>query len=128
MKKKKIDPDSNPILIPYLNIRLAQGDVGLTSDSGGGLPAPVAPSQPPPTRVYYPQPKTKTKPQGSSPDIHIPDDLTLHGYCFQHLSKFADRPCVINGATGQTYTYAEVELTSRRIAAGLDGLGVGQGT
>ncbi|KAI6680743.1 hypothetical protein NL676_034624 [Syzygium grande] len=61
------------------------------------------------------------------PDIHIPDDLTLHAYCFQHLSEFADRPCVIDGATGRTYTYAEVELTSRRVAAGLDGLGVGKG-
>ncbi|XP_048133458.1 4-coumarate--CoA ligase 2-like [Rhodamnia argentea] len=61
------------------------------------------------------------------PDIHIPDHLPLHAYCFEHISEFADRPCVIDGATGRTYTYAEVELTSRRVAAGLDGLGVGQG-
>ncbi|KAL3746080.1 hypothetical protein ACJRO7_015090 [Eucalyptus globulus] len=61
------------------------------------------------------------------PDIYIPDNLSLHAYCFENISEFADRPCVINGATGQTYTYAEVELISRRVSAGLNGLGVGQG-
>ncbi|KAK3437696.1 hypothetical protein EUGRSUZ_C02284 [Eucalyptus grandis] len=61
------------------------------------------------------------------PDIYIPDNLSLHAYCFENISEFADRPCVINGATGRTYTYAEVELISRRISAGLNGLGVGQG-
>lgn len=61
------------------------------------------------------------------PDIHIPDHLPVHAYCFEHISEFADRPCVIDGATGRTYTYGEVELTARRVAAGLDGLGVGQG-
>nr|ACY66928.1 4-coumarate:CoA ligase [Eucalyptus camaldulensis] len=61
------------------------------------------------------------------PDIYIPDNLSLHAYCFENISEFADRPCVINGATGRTYTYAEVELISRRVSAGLNGLGVGQG-
>lgn len=61
------------------------------------------------------------------PDIYIPDNLSLHAYCFENISEFADRPCLINGATGRTYTYAEVELISRRISAGLNGLGVGQG-
>ncbi|KAF8035462.1 hypothetical protein BT93_C1477 [Corymbia citriodora subsp. variegata] len=61
------------------------------------------------------------------PDIYIPDHLNLHDYCFEHISEFADRPCVIDGATGRTYTYAEVELIARRVSAGLHGLGVGQG-
>ncbi|KAE8056776.1 hypothetical protein FH972_013516 [Carpinus fangiana] len=61
------------------------------------------------------------------PDIYIPNHLPLHTYCFENLSQFKDRPCLINGATGLTYTYAEVELTSRKVASGLDKLGIKQG-
>ncbi|KAB1204227.1 4-coumarate--CoA ligase 1 [Morella rubra] len=61
------------------------------------------------------------------PDIYIPDHLPLHTYCFENLSQFKDRPCLINGADGVTYTYAEVEHTARKVAAGLDKLGIKQG-
>ncbi|CAK9146281.1 unnamed protein product [Ilex paraguariensis] len=61
------------------------------------------------------------------PDIYIPKHLPLHSYCFENISKFSSRPCLINGATGEEYTYADVELTSRRVAAGLNKLGVQQG-
>jgi 4-coumarate--CoA ligase len=61
------------------------------------------------------------------PDIYIPNHLPLHTYCFENLSQFKDRPCLINGANGLTYTYAEVELTSRKVASGLDKLGIKQG-
>ncbi|XP_050218970.1 4-coumarate--CoA ligase 2-like [Mercurialis annua] len=60
------------------------------------------------------------------PDIYIPNHLPLHTYCFENISHFKDNPCLINGATGDVYTYAQVELTSRRVAAGLDKLGVRQ--
>lgn len=60
------------------------------------------------------------------PDIYIPNHLPLHTYCFENISQFHDRPCLINGNTGETFTYAEVELTSRRVAAGLDKLGIQQ--
>ncbi|XP_078433959.1 4-coumarate-CoA ligase 1-like [Wolffia australiana] len=61
------------------------------------------------------------------PDIDIPDKLPLHAYCFQNLPAVADRPCLIHGPTGDVYTYAEVELTARRVAAGLHRLGVRRG-
>ncbi|XP_052200415.1 4-coumarate--CoA ligase 2-like [Diospyros lotus] len=61
------------------------------------------------------------------PDIYIPNHLPLHSYCFENLSQFSSRPCVINGTTGDIYSYADVELTSRKVAAGLSKLGVGQG-
>ncbi|WCJ42355.1 4-coumarate--CoA ligase [Euphorbia peplus] len=61
------------------------------------------------------------------PDIYIPNHLPLHSYCFENISQFKDNPCLINGATGDIYTYAEVELTSRKVAAGLHKLGVKQG-
>ncbi|KAK4414048.1 4-coumarate--CoA ligase 1 [Sesamum alatum] len=61
------------------------------------------------------------------PDIYIPNHLPLHSYCFQNISQFSTRPCLINGATDDVYTYGEVELVSRRVAAGLSELGVGKG-
>ncbi|KAA0058681.1 4-coumarate--CoA ligase 1-like [Cucumis melo var. makuwa] len=61
------------------------------------------------------------------PDIHIPNHLPLHQYVFQDMPKFASRPCLINGATSDVYTYQDVQLTARRVAAGLHNLGIKQG-
>lgn len=61
------------------------------------------------------------------PDIYIPDHLPLHSYCFENISKFSSRPCVIDGANGDIYTYADVELTARRVGAGLHKMGIKQG-
>ncbi|XP_008805412.2 4-coumarate-CoA ligase 1-like [Phoenix dactylifera] len=61
------------------------------------------------------------------PDIEIPDHLPLHAYCFQHLAAHRDRPCLIDSATGTTLTYADVDLLSRRAAAGLHSLGLRPG-
>ncbi|KAG6772169.1 hypothetical protein POTOM_023566 [Populus tomentosa] len=61
------------------------------------------------------------------PDIQIPNDLPLHTYCFENLSRFKDNPCLINGPTGEIHTYADVELTSRKVASGLSKLGIKQG-
>ncbi|KAE8682701.1 4-coumarate--CoA ligase 1 [Hibiscus syriacus] len=61
------------------------------------------------------------------PDIYIPNHLPLHTYCFDNISHFKDRPCLINGPTGRIYSYAEVELTSRKVAAGLNKFGIQQG-
>ncbi|XP_055826287.1 4-coumarate--CoA ligase 2-like [Solanum dulcamara] len=60
------------------------------------------------------------------PDIYIPNHLPLHSYCFQNISQFNNRPCLINGSNDQIYTYADVELTSRKFAAGLNKLGIQQ--
>ncbi|KAG4378581.1 hypothetical protein GLYMA_17G064600v4 [Glycine max] len=61
------------------------------------------------------------------PDIPIPTHLPLYSYCFQNLSKFHDRPCLIDGDTGETLTYADVDLAARRIASGLHKIGIRQG-
>ncbi|XP_010488122.1 PREDICTED: 4-coumarate--CoA ligase 2 isoform X2 [Camelina sativa] len=60
------------------------------------------------------------------PDIYIPNHLTLHDYIFENISEFAAKPCLINGPTGEVYSYAEVQATSRKIGAGLRNLGVKQ--
>jgi 4-coumarate--CoA ligase len=61
------------------------------------------------------------------PDIYIPKHLPLHSYCFENLSEFGSRPCLINAPTGQIFTYHDVELTARRVASGLNKLGIQQG-
>ncbi|EYU21782.1 hypothetical protein ABFS82_09G079900 [Erythranthe guttata] len=61
------------------------------------------------------------------PDIYIPKHLPLHTYCFENISKFSTRPCLINGATNEVFTYEEVELTARKVATGLSKLGIQQG-
>lgn len=58
------------------------------------------------------------------PDIYIPNHLPLHDYIFENISEFAAKPCLINGPTGEVYSYADVHATSRKIAAGLLKLGV----
>ncbi|XP_048635257.1 4-coumarate--CoA ligase 2-like [Brassica napus] len=60
------------------------------------------------------------------PDIHISNHLSLHDYIFQNISEYAAKPCLINGPTGEVYTYADVHATSRKLSAGLRKLGVGQ--
>ncbi|CAI0393973.1 unnamed protein product [Linum tenue] len=62
------------------------------------------------------------------PDIYIPQHLPLHSYCFENIALFADKPCLIDASTGATHTYADVDLTARRVAAGLHNeLGIHQG-
>ncbi|KAI5417180.1 4-coumarate--CoA ligase, partial [Lathyrus oleraceus] len=61
------------------------------------------------------------------PDIVIPTHLPLHSYCFQNLSQFHNRPCLINGHTGETFTYSDVHLNVRKIASGLNSIGIHQG-
>ncbi|CAL9194981.1 unnamed protein product [Musa hybrid cultivar] len=61
------------------------------------------------------------------PDIEITNDSPLHSYCFERLSEFANRPCVVDGVTGKVLTYAEVDAAARRFAAGLHGVGIGRG-
>lgn len=61
------------------------------------------------------------------PDIEIPTHLPLHSYLFQNLSQFHNRPCLINGDTGETFSYSDVHLTVRKIASGLNTIGINQG-
>ncbi|KAF0899811.1 hypothetical protein E2562_024845 [Oryza meyeriana var. granulata] len=63
------------------------------------------------------------------PDIAITNTLPLHRYCFERLPEVASRPCLIDGATGEVLTYAEVDRLSRRLAAAFRRapLGLGRG-
>ncbi|KAK7405962.1 hypothetical protein VNO78_07574 [Psophocarpus tetragonolobus] len=62
------------------------------------------------------------------PEIPISNHLPLHGYCFENLSQFAHRPCLILGAAAsKTYTYAQTHLISRKVAAGFSNLGIRKG-
>jgi 4-coumarate--CoA ligase len=53
------------------------------------------------------------------PDIAITNTLPLHRYCFERLPEVADRPCLIDAATGAVRTYAEVDRLTRRLAGAL---------
>ncbi|KAK2997387.1 hypothetical protein RJ639_025459 [Escallonia herrerae] len=61
------------------------------------------------------------------PDIPISSHLLLHTYCFENMSAFADKACLIEGSTGKTYSYAETHLICRKTAAGLTSLGIKKG-
>lgn len=61
------------------------------------------------------------------PDIPISNHLPLHTYCFQNLFQFPDRPCLIIGSTGKSYSFSETHLVSRKVAAGLSLLGIKKG-
>lgn len=61
------------------------------------------------------------------PDIEISSHLSLHDYCFERLTEFSDRPCIVQGSNGKVYSYGEVDLISRRVGSGLVKLGIGHG-
>ncbi|XP_061355927.1 4-coumarate--CoA ligase-like isoform X2 [Gastrolobium bilobum] len=73
------------------------------------------------------QPKKDIMFRSKLPDIYIPKHLPLHSYCFENLAELGSRPCLINAPTGKIYTYYDVELTARRVASGLNKLGIQQG-
>ncbi|KAK2658453.1 hypothetical protein Ddye_004986 [Dipteronia dyeriana] len=61
------------------------------------------------------------------PDIPISNHLPLHTYCFQNVSDFPDKPCLIVASTSKTYSFADTHLLCRKTAAGLSNLGIQQG-
>ncbi|CAK9322431.1 unnamed protein product [Citrullus colocynthis] len=62
------------------------------------------------------------------PDIYIPKHLPLHSYCLhENAAKIGDRTCLINGVTGESFTYNDVDLSARKVAAGLNKLGITKG-
>ncbi|KAL5232247.1 hypothetical protein ABZP36_031023 [Zizania latifolia] len=83
------------------------------------------PPEPEPTQAASPDIIFRSK----LPDIAITNTLPLHRYCFERLPEVADRPCLIDGVTGELLTYTEVDRLSRRLAAAFrrETLGVGRG-
>lgn len=62
------------------------------------------------------------------PDIPISNHLPLHTYCFENISAFSDRPCLISGSSaGRTYSFSETQLIVQKTAAGLSSLGIQKG-
>ncbi|CAA7030054.1 unnamed protein product [Microthlaspi erraticum] len=64
------------------------------------------------------------------PDISISNHLPLTDYIFQKFSIDGDSTtttCLIDSATGRALTYADVQIISRRIAAGIHRLGIRHG-
>ncbi|CAD6265308.1 unnamed protein product [Miscanthus lutarioriparius] len=71
----------------------------------------VSPTEPPA--------ETTTVFRSTLPDIAIPDHLPLHDYVLERLTERRDRACLIDGATGETLTFGDVDRLSRRVAAGM---------
>ncbi|KAJ7514058.1 hypothetical protein O6H91_23G024700 [Diphasiastrum complanatum] len=61
------------------------------------------------------------------PVIDIPNHQPLVQYILQRASEVSEKPCLIDGPTGRELTYGEVELLSRRVAAGLANVGIKKG-
>ncbi|CAI9755306.1 unnamed protein product [Fraxinus pennsylvanica] len=61
------------------------------------------------------------------PQIPISNHLPLHTYCFGNLAQYPERPCLIVGSTGKTYSFSETHLLCRKTAAGLSKLGLKKG-
>ncbi|XWS65080.1 hypothetical protein CRYUN_Cryun05aG0059900 [Craigia yunnanensis] len=61
------------------------------------------------------------------PDIPISNHLSLHTYCFENLLNFPDKPCLISGSSGKTYSFSETHLIAQKTAAGLSNLGIQKG-
>ncbi|KAK6155424.1 hypothetical protein DH2020_009672 [Rehmannia glutinosa] len=61
------------------------------------------------------------------PTIPISNHLPLHTYCFENLSQYPDRQCLLIGNTGKSYTFAETHLACRKVATGLSNLGIRKG-
>src|SRR4051794_41957510 len=60
------------------------------------------------------------------PDVDVPD-VTLPAFVLEHAEARGDRPALIDGATGETLTYAGLTGQVRSLAAGLAGGGIGRG-
>ncbi|KAI3909040.1 hypothetical protein MKX01_025008 [Papaver californicum] len=61
------------------------------------------------------------------PDIPINNQIPLHTYCFENISKFSEKPCLITGSNGRVYSYHETHLTCKKTAVGLSKLGIKKG-
>ncbi|KAJ3679225.1 hypothetical protein LUZ60_017236 [Juncus effusus] len=76
---------------------------------------------------YASPPEDSTIYRSVLPDIEIPNHLPLHSYCFENLSEFSDRPCLIDGATDTIYSYSDTGRMSKRAAVSLHRLGIRKG-
>jgi len=59
-------------------------------------------------------------------DVTVPD-VTLPAFVLEHAAERGDRPALIDGPTGSTLTYGDLERAVRSLAAGLADRGFGRG-
>lgn len=60
------------------------------------------------------------------PDVEIPD-VTVTEYILRRAADVPDRPALIDGPTGRTYTYAQLSAMIHSFAGGLAARGLGPG-
>lgn len=60
------------------------------------------------------------------PDVSIPDTL-LTPFVLRHAERLADKPALVDGASGRTLTYAEFAHAVKALAGGLKARGFGKG-
>jgi acyl-CoA synthetase (AMP-forming)/AMP-acid ligase II len=64
--------------------------------------------------------------KSDSPDVPIPD-VPITEYVLRHAGRLADKPAVVDGASGRTLTYRELRDAIRRAATGLARCGLRRG-
>jgi acyl-CoA synthetase (AMP-forming)/AMP-acid ligase II len=60
------------------------------------------------------------------PDVEIPE-RSLPSFVLERASELADRPALIDGPSGRTLTYAQLDEATRRFTAGLQARGFAKG-
>lgn len=60
------------------------------------------------------------------PDVEIPRS-TITPIVFRHAAKLADKPAMVDGPTGRTYTYGQLAGATSKAAGGLAARGFGSG-
>src|SRR5215472_7833074 len=60
------------------------------------------------------------------PNIELPA-ASLCEFLFGGANQYGDKPALIDGETGQTFTYRQVVQSAGRVAAGLAGAGLRPG-
>ena len=60
------------------------------------------------------------------PKIEIPI-TPLHEHLFEHADKWAEKPALIDGPTGRSFTYSELRNAITAVAAGLGSRGFKKG-
>ena len=64
--------------------------------------------------------------RGPHEDVEIPD-VDVSSFVLERAGEFGDKPALVDGPSGRTLTYAELERGVRALAAGLAGRGFGKG-
>jgi acyl-CoA synthetase (AMP-forming)/AMP-acid ligase II len=60
------------------------------------------------------------------PDVTIPE-MSITSFALRHTMQLADKPALIDGLTGRSITYGQLEILVRRLAIGLAERGFGKG-